>query len=86
MRLRGKGSGGGHNVLKDINQMIGQKYARLRVGIGNTFGKGKQVDYVLGKWSDEEKEKLPELIKKGGEIALSFAAIGIGHTMTRYNS
>ena len=85
MRLRGKGSDGGHNGLKDINQMIGQKYARLRVGIGNSFSRGGQVDFVLGKWSDEEKKELPDLIKRGGEIALSFAAIGLSHTMTKFN-
>ena len=86
MRLRGKGSDGGHNGLKDINQLIGQNYARLRVGIGNSFGKGRQVDFVLGKWSDEEKPLLTGIIKKGGDIALSFASIGIAHTMSQFNS
>ena len=55
IRLRGKGSDGGHNGLKSINQLLGtQDYTRLRFGIGNEFPKGKQVDYVLGEWSSEE--------------------------------
>ncbi len=85
-RLRGKGSDGGHNGLKDIIQMIGSNFARLRMGIGDDFRKGQQVDYVLGKWSAEQKELLPGLIKRGGNIALSFVSIGLGHTMTKYNN
>ena len=60
IRLRGKGSDGGHNGLKSINQLLGtQDYTRLRFGIGNEFPKGKQVDYVLGEWSSEEEERFP---------------------------
>ena len=67
IRLRGKGSDGGHNGLKNINQLLGtQDYARLRFGIGNEFPKGKQVDYVLGEWSPEEEERLPVMLKHCG--------------------
>ena len=86
IRLRGKGSDGGHNGLKDIIQSIGQNFARLRMGIGSDFHRGQQVDFVLGKWSDEEKKELPDLIKTGAEVAKSFAAIGLGHTMTKFNN
>ena len=85
LRLRDKGSDGGHNGLKDINQTIGQKYARLRVGIGNEYHKGQQVNFVLGKWSPEEKTDLPELMKKSVDIAQSFAAIGISHTKNQFS-
>ena len=86
IRLRGKGSDGGHNGLKDIIQTIGQNFARLRMGIGSDFHRGQQVDFVLGKWGDEEKKTLPALIKTGVDVALSFAAIGLGHTMTKFNN
>ena len=85
LRMRGKGSDGGHNGLKDINQMIGQKYARLRIGIGDTFNRGKQVDFVLGKWDRQELDALPQIIKKGANAALSFASIGLNHTMNSFN-
>ena len=86
LRLRGKGSDGGHNGLKDINATIGQKYARLRMGIGDDFRKGKQVDFVLGKWSEEEKKDLPDIYKRGTDIVLSFAAIGLAFTMSKFNN
>lgn len=85
-RLRGKGSDGGHNGLKDIDQMTGgNNYARLRIGIGDEFHKGQQVDYVLGEWSAEEREKLPEVVKYAGETVKAFATIGLSHTMSQYN-
>lgn len=87
LRLRGKGKDGGHNGLKDINQMLGtNKYARLRVGIGSDFSKGRQVDFVLGKWSDAENEHLPDLIKRAAETVKSFGTIGISHTMNQFNN
>ena len=65
IRLRLKGSDGGHNGLKDIAQFLGgTNYCRLRIGIGNDFSKGRQVDFVLGRWSVEEKDKLPALLKE----------------------
>ena len=86
LRLRGKGSDGGHNGLKDIDQTCGgNKYARLRFGIGSNFHSGQQVNFVLGKWSSEEKEKLSELIKKAADGVKKFATIGIAHTMTELN-
>ena len=85
-RLRGKGSPGGHNGLKDIDQMTGgNNYARLRFGIGNDFSKGRQVDFVLGEWSAEEREKLPELIKYAADAVKSFGAIGLNFTMNQFN-
>ena len=85
-RLRAKGKDGGHNGLKSINQMLGSNdYARLRIGIGNEFSKGRQVDYVLGEWSSEEKEQLPEIIKFATEAVKNFATIGIERTMNFFN-
>ncbi|MEM0992825.1 MAG: aminoacyl-tRNA hydrolase [Bacteroidota bacterium] len=85
-RLRGKGSDGGHNGLKDIDAMNGgNQYARLRIGIGNSFSKGKQINFVLGKWSEEEQAQLPEIIAYAAETAKSFAAIGLNYTMSNRN-
>lgn len=85
-RLRGKGSDGGHNGLKDIDQMTGgNNYARLRLGIGDEFSKGKQVNYVLGKWNDEEQKRLPALVKYAANTCLSFGAIGLAYTMNQFN-
>jgi PTH1 family peptidyl-tRNA hydrolase len=87
IRLRPKGSDGGHNGLKSINELLGsQDYPRLRIGIGNSFGKGRQVDFVLGKWSPSEKTTLPDLLKKSCECIENFATIGIELTMTGYNN
>lgn len=86
LRLRGKGSDGGHNGLKDINKILGtNKYARLRFGIGDDFNKGRQVDYVLGKWTDEEQDKLPELTKRAADMVKSFGTIGLQFTMNQFN-
>ncbi|MCB9081484.1 MAG: aminoacyl-tRNA hydrolase [Lewinellaceae bacterium] len=87
IRLRGKGSDGGHNGLKDIDQVCGgNNYARLRLGIGNEFQKGRQVDYVLGEWSDDEAAKLPETLESAGEVVKSFATIGLQRTMSAFNN
>ena len=87
LRLKAKGSDGGHNGLKSIQECLGTiQYPRLRFGIGNNFLKGRQVEYVLGNWSDEEKEKLPERINLAKEMIYSFATIGIERTMTAYNN
>lgn len=83
-RLRGKGSDGGHNGLKDINQMIGSDYARLRLGIGNA-PKGQHVNFVLGPWSDEEQSGLPDIFDLAMKVVVSFATAGIGRTMTQFN-
>lgn len=85
-RLRGKGSAGGHNGLKDIDQMTGgNNYARLRIGIGDAFGKGKQIDFVLGKWDSQESEQLPEIITHAADAVKSFGTIGLQHTMSKFN-
>ena len=87
LRVRAKGSDGGHNGLKSINETIGVKnYARLRFGIGNEFSQGKQVDYVLGKWEYAEEKLLTERVKRCGEIIKSFATIGLAHTMNQFNN
>jgi PTH1 family peptidyl-tRNA hydrolase len=86
IRLRGKGSDGGHNGLKDIDQMTGgNNYARLRIGIGNDYPKGRQVDYVLGEWSEAQKDQLPELLKQAAETVKSFGTIGLQRAMTAHN-
>ena len=85
-RLKGKGSDGGHNGLKDIDQVTGgNNYARLRIGIGNDFSKGKQVDFVLGKWTDDEQKQLPAIIDSAINTIKSFGTIGLNHTMNQYN-
>jgi len=83
-RLRGKGSDGGHNGLKDINQMLGSDYARLRLGIGNA-PKGQHVNFVLGPWSDAERDELPAIFDMAMQVVVSFATAGIGRTMTQFN-
>ncbi|MEM1123396.1 MAG: aminoacyl-tRNA hydrolase [Bacteroidota bacterium] len=85
-RIKGKGSDGGHNGLKDINRMLGNtNYARLRIGIGNDYHKGQQANFVLGKWSLEELEALPEIIKTAAETAKAFGTIGLKFTMNQFN-
>ena len=86
IRLRGKGAAGGHNGLKDIEQVLGtSKYARLRVGIGNDFRKGRQVDFVLGKWTEEELDQLGYILGDCSKAILSFCSIGLSHTMNQFN-
>ena len=86
VRLRKNGSAGGHNGLTNINELLGtQEYARIRMGIGNDFGRGHQVDYVLGGLSDEEKELMPELSKKVIEGIKAFATIGPDRAMNVLN-
>ena len=73
--------------MKDIDRILGGNlYARLRVGIGSNFHKGQQVNFVLGKWSDKEKEDLEDIIQRSANAALSFTAIGINFTMNEFNS
>ena len=86
LRLKGKGSSGGHNGLKNIEALLGnQQYARLRFGVGGDFAKGKQIDYVLGDFTSDEQITLPTLIDKSCEITLSFGTIGIARTMNQFN-
>ena len=86
LRLRASGSAGGHNGLKNIELILQtDKYARLRFGIGNNFPKGKQVDFVLGRWTSEELPLVKENVLKSIDIIESWAAQGISKTMTLYN-
>lgn len=87
LRLRGKGSDGGHNGLKSIDfELQSNAYARLRFGIGNDYPKGMQVQYVLGKWSAEQKKTIEERIGMAVEICQSFCTAGLAHTMSNYNN
>lgn len=86
IRIRTKGSDGGHNGLKNIQQILNtQEYARFRFGISDAFKKGQQVNYVLGEWSEEENQLLPERLQLGAEIIRSFGTAGISNTMTTFN-
>ena len=76
----------GHNGLKNIEACLGgNNYPRLRFGIGDNFSKGKQIDYVLSDFNEDEKTALNEYIEKAAEMILSFTSIGISHTMTKFN-
>ncbi len=87
LRLRTKGKDAGHNGLKDIEAKLAtQSYARLKIGIGDDFGKGQQVKYVLGKWTQKEIEELQFTIPNAGEMALSFVGIGAKYTMDKFNN
>ena len=87
LRLKGKGSDGGHNGLKNIQEVLAsQEYARLRFGVGNEFAKGKQVNYVLGEWTKDELTSLNPRIETACDIIRSFASIGLQLTMTNFNN
>ncbi len=86
IRIKKKGSDAGHNGIIDIIKSLGhQNFNRMRFGIGDEFSKGHQVNYVLGKWTAAENEKLPERIEKMSEAIKSFISIGIDRTMNFYN-
>ncbi|UFH36387.1 aminoacyl-tRNA hydrolase [Flavobacterium acetivorans] len=86
IRIKPKGSDGGHNGLKNINLVLNtNQYTRFRFGISDEFKKGKQVDYVLGEWDDNEKTALPERYEIASEIIKSFGTAGLENTMTTYN-
>lgn len=84
-RLKGNGSNGGHNGLGNIQQLIGQQYARLRMGIGSDFQRGQQVDWVLGKYTDEDMRTLQPSIDEAVEIIRSFVLAGLNITMNQFN-
>jgi len=85
-RLKPKGSAGGHNGLKDINEVLQtQKYPRFRFGVGAEFKKGRQVDYVLGKWNTDETDKLTERIDKATKLIKYFGTAGVANTMSEFN-
>jgi peptidyl-tRNA hydrolase, PTH1 family len=86
LRMKGKGSDGGHNGLKDIQSTLNTvDYARVRFGVGSEFNKGQQADYVLGEWSLEEKIALEERIQTATEFIKGFCTIGLQLTMTNWN-
>ena len=84
-RLKGNGSNGGHNGLGNIQQLIGQQYARLRMGIGADFQQGQQVDWVLGRYDDEDMKTLQPSIDMAVEIIKSFVLAGLNITMNQFN-
>lgn len=86
IRIKPKGSDGGHNGLKNTNLVLNtQNYARFRFGISDQFKKGQQVDYVLGEWDEAEKTALPERLELASEIIKSFGTAGLENTMNVFN-
>lgn len=86
LRLKGKGSAGGHNGLKDIEAVLKTGiYSRLRFGIGSDYARGKQADFVLGPWSLEEQNDLSERINQSTKFVLSFVTMGLNMTMSALN-
>ena len=86
LRLKPKGSHGGHNGLRNIEEVTGTiEYPRLRFGIGDDFSRGRQIDFVLSKFSDEELEKIPERIKQAVEMIKCFCLSGIDVAMNEFN-
>ena len=86
LRLKTKGSDGGHNGLKDIQDKLQTtKYNRFRFGISDAFSKGRQVDYVLGEWNDDENSKLKERLKISADLIKSFVLAGVNNTMNQFN-
>ncbi len=87
LRMKGKGSDGGHNGLKNIQEILTTPdYPRLRFGVGNEFPKGRQVEFVLGKWSQEEEKLLQPRIELAIEMIQAFATIGLQRAMSAYNN
>ncbi len=87
LRMRSKGSAGGHNGLKNITELLGSEvYARIRFGVGGDFARGQQIDYVLGEWSDEEIAAMPDRLKHFSSAILSFATAGVQLTMNGFNN
>lgn len=86
IRLKTKGSHAGHNGLKDIEQRLGgNNYSRLKIGVGADFRQGRQVDYVLGKWSKNERDQLPEILDRSIAAVKDFVSIGVSRAMTIHN-
>ncbi|WP_258848543.1 aminoacyl-tRNA hydrolase [Polaribacter sp. WD7] len=86
IRVKGKGSDGGHNGLKDIQEKLGtNKYPRFRFGVGSNYSKGRQVDYVLGEWNKEEESKFIERLPTAVKVVTSFGTAGLANTMNTFN-
>jgi peptidyl-tRNA hydrolase, PTH1 family len=86
IRMRSKGSDGGHNGLAHISTILAtNEYSRIRIGIGNSYRKGAQIDFVLGKWDTEEKKYIDERVSIVVDMIRSFAFAGVELTMTTFN-
>lgn len=86
IRLKGKGSDGGHNGLKDIQAQVNTtNYPRFRFGIGDSYSRGKQVDFVLGEWSKDEDLDMPERLDTSCKVIESFVKGGLANTMNSFN-
>lgn len=86
VRIRAKGGAGGHNGLTSIIELLGNdEFARLRFGIGSDFGRGRQSEYVLGTWSEAERELLPERVELAAKAVLQFGLLGVGSAMNNFN-
>ena len=85
LRMKERGSHAGHNGLRSIQDLIGEDYPRLRFGIGSDFSQGQQLTHVLGDFTEEENEKLPERIEGACEMIKSFCLAGAQYTMNLYN-
>lgn len=86
IRLKAKGSAGGHNGLKDIQEKLNtQQYARFRFGVGGNYSKGRQVDFVLGEWNKEETSQLIERLPTSAKVVNSFGTAGLANTMNAFN-
>ena len=86
IRMRAKGSDGGHNGLKDIIKVLGNtSFPRIKFGVGSEFSKGSQSDYVLGKWTTEQEDSLDDKLDFAVKMIQSFSAIGINRTMNDFN-
>lgn len=87
LRLKTKGSDGGHNGLKDIQLILNTvNYNRFRFGVGAEFSKGRQIDYVLGEWNEKENEALPERMERSTQLIISFVLSGVKITMNHFNN
>ncbi|MCL7761966.1 aminoacyl-tRNA hydrolase [Polaribacter sp. Z014] len=86
IRVKAKGSAGGHNGLKDIQEKLNsQQYARFRFGVGGNYSRGRQVDYVLGEWNKEETSELIERLPISAKVITSFGTAGLNNTMNTFN-
>jgi peptidyl-tRNA hydrolase, PTH1 family len=86
IRIKPKGSHGGHNGLRNIEELLGDaNFARLRVGVGSDFGKGQQAEYVLANFPESEIVQLPEILDKIGDACLEFCAAGLNNAMNNFN-
>lgn len=86
IRVKAKGSAGGHNGLKDIQEKLNtQQYARFRFGVGGNYGRGRQVDYVLGEWNKDETSEFIERLPTSAKVITSFGTAGLNNTMNTFN-